>query len=240
MTNPIFDAYFHSDLFGKAIFLALFALSLVTWVLFLQKLSTYRNLEKKSLKLREKFLRRSQNPLTIEVETTAHPFIAIYRTLQQEAIDLMKRNQALGHPQTLLPGDMEIIDESIYGVRSNEVKRFGKHLFLLSTIVTLAPFLGLLGTVWGILLTFAELVGSGASAGANATVMGGLAMALGTTVVGLIVAIPALIGYNYLKAALASLSSELEDFSRTLLLSLERHFVKSCPVESHEAPTHLR
>jgi biopolymer transport protein TolQ len=54
--------------------------------------------------------------------------------------------------------------------------------------------------------------------------MGGLAMALGTTVLGLLVAIPALIAYNYLKAKIAHLSADMEDFSQLLLTSVELQY----------------
>ena len=59
--------------------------------------------------------------------------------------------------------------------------------------------MGLLGTVWGILVTFSGLQSNGLSS-ANSSVLSGLSMALGTTVFGLVVAIPALVGYNYLKS----------------------------------------
>ncbi len=109
------------------------------------------------------------------------------------------------------------------GVISNLSQKIEKNLFILSTIVSLAPFLGLLGTVWGILLTFAELQ-AGGSINASSTIMGGLAMALGTTVVGLIVAIPALIGYNYLKSSSAGLYAEMENFSLQLVSSIELQY----------------
>ncbi len=91
--------------------------------------------------------------------------------------------------------------------------------------MTLAPFLGLLGTVWGILITFSELQNHALS-NANSTVMGGLAMALGTTVVGLIVAIPALLFYNYLKTSSNRFNSELEDCAQKLISSVELHYKK--------------
>ena len=76
------------------------------------------------------------------------------------------------------------------------LKNLEKNLYFLSLTVTLAPFLGLLGTVWGILIAFFEMQGSNTMRDA---VLGGLATALTTTVLGLVVAIPALIGYHVLK-----------------------------------------
>jgi len=100
-----------------------------------------------------------------------------------------------------------------------------KNLFVLSTIVTLGPFLGLLGTVWGILLTFSELHSRGISS-SNAAMLAGLSMALATTVIGLVVAIPAVIGYNYIKNAGREYLREMEDFSQVLLSTLELQYRK--------------
>ena len=94
---------------------------------------------------------------------------------------------------------------------------------MLSTIVTLAPFLGLLGTVWGILVAFNELQG-GASLGSSTALLGGLSTALTTTVLGLLIAIPALIGYNYLKNAIRSYEKEMEDFGGYLTAQVELQY----------------
>jgi biopolymer transport protein TolQ len=100
-----------------------------------------------------------------------------------------------------------------------------KDLFILSTSVTLAPFLGLLGTVWGILVTFSELQ-AGSSAGSNTAIIGGLSTALSTTVLGLVIAIPALIAYNYLKNNLRMFTSDMEDFLHNLISTLELQYRK--------------
>ena len=100
-----------------------------------------------------------------------------------------------------------------------------KNLFILSTIATLAPFLGLLGTVWGILVTFSQLH-TGGSITSNSAMLGGLATALATTVLGLVIAIPALVAHNYLKNALKNYSSDMETFLYQLLSSIELQYRK--------------
>ena len=92
-------------------------------------------------------------------------------------------------------------------------------------MVTLAPFLGLLGTVWGILLTFSQIEAKGMS-GSNTGMLAGLSLALATTVVGLLVAIPALVGYNYLRNWLREYRREAEEFSHLLLTSVELQYRK--------------
>lgn len=225
-SNPILDAYRGSDLFGKGIFLSLLILSIVTWVIFLQKFLLQRTIRRHGLQLQKAFQKKRFSPLTLESGHATHPFSNLYRTLKEHTLELLQKNRsALKEKEsvTLSNSDIDLIEAHLITTSSSEAKTLEKNLFLLGTIVSLAPFLGLLGTVWGILLTFAELQ-HGANLNANATIMGGLAMALGTTVVGLLVAIPALIAHNYLKANISQLESEMEDFSHLMLTSVELQY----------------
>jgi biopolymer transport protein TolQ len=104
-----------------------------------------------------------------------------------------------------------------------QTKFLEKSLYVLSTTVSLAPFLGLLGTVWGILTTFSELQNQG-TGNTHQMVLGGLSLALATTVLGLIDAIPALIGFNYLKNDVKDFQTEMESFSNELLASVELQY----------------
>ena len=125
----------------------------------------------------------------------------------------------------LSTADIEFIDAQLYSLISLQIKQLDRHLYILATIVSLGPFLGLLGTVWGILTTFSELQTAGGGA-SNQMVIGGLSMALATTVLGLIDAIPALIGYNYLKNGLRDFQTEMEHFSTQILASVEMQYRK--------------
>ncbi len=226
MSNPIFNAYLGSDLFGKAIFLGLFLLSMMTWIIFLQKFLLQRGVKQRGAQLVQMFQKKRLNPLGLEIGEALHPFAALYRTLKEHTLELLQKNHSVIEEKTavtLSATDIALIEAHLLTTVSSETKSMEKNLFILSTVVSLAPFLGLLGTVWGILLTFAELQ-NGSSANANSTIMGGLAMALGTTVLGLLVAIPALISYNYLKAKIGHLSGDLEDFSHLMLASVELQY----------------
>jgi biopolymer transport protein TolQ len=225
-SNPILNAYQGSDLFGKTIFLALLLLSVITWTIFMQKFFLQREIKQRGGQLLQLFQKKRLNPLTMEVGEALHPFASLYRTLKEHTLELLQKNHSVLDEKTavtLSTSDIDLIEAHLMTAVSAETKGMEKNLFILATVVSLAPFLGLLGTVWGILLTFAELQ-TGAAANTNATVMGGLAMALGTTVLGLLVAIPALITYNYLKANIAHLTADMEDFSHLLLASVELQY----------------
>lgn len=224
--NPIFEAYKQSDLFGKLIFIALFFLSIATWIVFLKKWFYQRELKKKASVIMESFQKKRHSPLSCDLPFSEHPFTEVHSACKQHTLQLLNKNK-LGLKAEdkvfLSRSDIDLIDASLNPTLSNQLKFMEKNLFVLSTVASLAPFLGLLGTVWGILLTFSHLQ---SSANAHSLVMDGLAMALGTTVVGLLVAIPALIGFNYLRNAVNSAANEIEDFSRLILVSIELNYRK--------------
>lgn len=226
-TNPVWDAYRTSDLFGKGIFLALLILSIVTWSFFIQRWRMQRFAFQSRDSWKQALPKIRQHPLQMDLVSPG-PFAMVYKNLKNSSLELLHKNRASLPPETpvvLSHTDMDNLSLQLQSAISEESKKLDKNLFILSTIVSLAPFLGLLGTVWGILLTFNELQ-HGANVNANATIMGGLAMALGTTVVGLVVAIPALISYNVLKSSAAELETEMEDFSQHILAAVELHYRK--------------
>lgn len=101
----------------------------------------------------------------------------------------------------------------------DESKRLNAGLLMLTMAITGGPFLGLLGTVWGVMSTFAAMAAAGE---ANiAAIAPGIASALATTVAGLLVAIPALFGYNYLLAKIKSITADLQIFMDQFTLKVE-------------------
>jgi biopolymer transport protein ExbB len=103
----------------------------------------------------------------------------------------------------------------------DETKRLNGYLTVLTMAVTGGPFLGLLGTVWGVMNTFAAMAEAG-----EANIMAiapGVASALSTTVVGLIVAIPALFAYNYLTSRIKNITVDLMVFADEFVLKVENN-----------------
>ena len=228
LSNPIINAYQQADLFGKAIFLMLFLLSITTWVIFLKKFFLQKELKYSAVRFREVFQKKGINPLSVEMKEEGHPFAELYQTFKRHTFNLLNKNRTAIQQEKkvyLSTSDIDLIEANLMNQVACQMKRMEKNIFILSTTVSLAPFLGLLGTVWGILLTFSQLQ-TNTHIHANSTVMGGLSMALGTTVLGLLVAIPALIAYSYLRSYLNHFSGDMEDFSYELITSLELHYRK--------------
>lgn len=227
-SNPFFDAYLESDLLGKTIFIALFFLSLLSWILIIYKTWQLIQLRRASKEFQQQFRRQKPQPLHVVLEEeTQNPFVELYRLLKSQTLELLNKNRTFGRSNLedsravyLSPTDIDFVASQLSTGIAWQIKRLEQHLFLLSTTVTLAPFLGLLGTVWGILISFSEMQ---AQTGGNSTqaVIGGLSLALATTVLGLLDAIPALIGYNYLKQGVRDFETEMHCFSQELLSSVE-------------------
>ena len=237
-------AYAQSDFLGKIIILALISLSILCWIVLVQKIWMTRQVGQISKAFLRAYKLNKERLLHLELEELPkprnkfipNPYAEIFRELKQKTLEILNKNHYFSEksggkqsPQIYLsPNDLEIVETHVLTTISSQTKLLEKNLFVLSTITTLAPFLGLLGTVWGILITFSEMhSGAGAAVGSNAAVLGGLSTALSTTALGLIIAIPALIAYNYLKNATKNASSDMEEFLYQLLSSVELQYRKA-------------
>ena len=106
---------------------------------------------------------------------------------------------------------------------SQEALKLESGLILLAIAVSGGPFLGLLGTVWGVMSTFAGIAQSGS---ATLTAMApGVSAALITTVAGLLVAIPSMFAYNWLVHNLRVLTVELDNFAQELISKMETEYL---------------
>jgi biopolymer transport protein TolQ len=226
--HALFSAYFEADFFGKCIFYGLFALSIACWVVLIVKTLQVRRVKRLALAFEKTFAKNKDRLLNLQAEKQTHPFARVFVSLKQKTLEILNKNHFFSEDKEavyLTRGDFELLESHVLTTISSETKNLEKNLFILSTIVTLAPFLGLLGTVWGILVTFSELQ-SGASATSNSAILGGLSTALATTVMGLLIAIPALISHNWLRNAFKYLTSDMEDFLYNLLSTLELQYRK--------------
>lgn len=238
-SNAFIDAYTQSDLLGKLIFIGLLALSICSWVLIAQKGWLTFLARKHSEQFYRTFESQKMSPLGLEADqlmrkNRPNPFFDLYFVLKKYTLEVLNKNRRFGQQNGaakesatsyMSPSDIDFVQAHLMTTVANQTKSLEKNLFILSTIVSLAPFLGLLGTVWGILTTFSELQ-MHASSAEHGTVLSGISLALATTVLGLIDAIPALIGYNYLKNSVRDFQTDMEGFSNELLASVEIYYRK--------------
>jgi biopolymer transport protein TolQ len=238
--QPFTSAYAQSDLPGKLIIWSLASLSILCWIILIYKIWQSNKVKKASQRVLSLIDKNKDQLLHLDAacfspfmqEHLPHPFPQIYFVLKDKTIEILNKKifflekTKQENEVYLTANDIEILEQYVSTTLSDQHKLLEKNLFVLSTIYTLAPFLGLLGTVWGILVTFSSL-NSGASAASNAAILGGISTALSTTVMGLVIAIPALVSYNYLKNNLKHFSSDMENFLYKLLSILEMQYRKA-------------
>lgn len=131
---------------------------------------------------------------------------------------------AAANPEGTWLGDMQSIERALARAQVAELTHLESMVPFLATTGSAAPFVGLFGTVWGIMNSFRSIGESGA---ANlATVAPGIAEALITTAIGLVAAIPAVMAYNYFVRKIKVLHAEMEGFASDFLNIIKRHFFK--------------
>jgi biopolymer transport protein TolQ len=233
--NPFIAAWVDSDLIGRLIFIALIGLSLISWTIIIHKWWIISRVKQESFLFKRSFFEQKNTPLAVSYARTTHAetpnaFQIVYEVLKGKTAELLEKNRRgkeenkgiSEHTSLLAASDIALLETHACSTISTITKYLERNLYLLSTIVTLAPFLGLLGTVYGILVAFSGL-GEGGM-GSNAQVLGGLSLALTTTVIGLLNAIPAVVGYNYLKNNIAEFDHEMERFATEVLSTFYMHY----------------
>ncbi|HDN98156.1 MAG: hypothetical protein DRP67_00125 [Candidatus Omnitrophota bacterium] len=184
MNNIFLSAWRHCDLAGKADLVILGIFSLVSWCIIIEKFFILRRVRRNN-KIFKSYLERGEKPPDLFC-----PLSNILKYGLEKNIDDDK------------------FDEYIEKFATNQLEALESNLSFLATTSAICPFLGLLGTVWGLLLAFNNMAITGSSS--IKVVASGVAEALITTVVGLIVAIPAAIGYNWFLTVIRKIGSEIE------------------------------
>ncbi|MBN2804683.1 MAG: MotA/TolQ/ExbB proton channel family protein [Deltaproteobacteria bacterium] len=136
----------------------------------------------------------------------------------------LKSQEKQGHPDETSAGAIGNVERSLRRATTTEITNLESMIPFLATIGSTAPFVGLFGTVIGIMISFMEISATG-SAGMD-VVSKGISEALIATAIGLVAAIPAVIAYNYFLRRLRVLSSEMENFSADFINIVKRHFFK--------------
>jgi biopolymer transport protein TolQ len=227
LATGILFAFNLSNLAGKVIVIVLFGSSAIVWSIMLAKWREIRDATRANTRFINSFS-AMDNVFDMFGKGTLHdmsPFFHIYRAVCETLeVELQERNANLKEVQNnpALLADSDILLARNAGERAMimRLKILEKNMTLLATAVTAAPFLGLLGTVWGIMDSFSNIVISGSNT--LKAVAPGIAGALLTTVVGLLVALPSAIGYNFLSVRIQQSAVDMESFLEELLAEIEK------------------
>jgi biopolymer transport protein ExbB/TolQ len=122
-------------------------------------------------------------------------------------------------PVKLSAAQFDAIEAVLERAVSHQIEELEKRIGVLGTLVSLSPFCGLFGTVWGVMMAFCGIAAAGK---ADFTALApGVAGALLTTVAGLVVAIPSLVGYNLLTGMIRQLTVQMDNFTEEFLVAVK-------------------
>jgi biopolymer transport protein TolQ len=221
-----------SSPFSKIVLLFLVMMSILSWSVFLYKWWTFRRAEQQSAQFLDVF-RRSNKFSEVQAvcrSLSASPLVGLFQSgyaeltaqLRQTAPDVSNGpNPRQPAPRPTLKS-LTAVDRALMRASVVEVNRLEHRVTLLATTASIAPFIGLFGTVWGIMSAF-ENIGQTGSTNLG-VVAPGIAEALIATAAGLAAAIPAVFFYNYLTQRAKLFASDMDDFSMEFLNIAERNF----------------
>ncbi|MDI6854468.1 MAG: protein TolQ [Deltaproteobacteria bacterium] len=204
----------------KAVMLILLAFSIISWAIIIAKYRQLNRAQKNNADFLKQFWLSPDLASADEhaQRMTFSPAAAIFR---QSYVSLSGLNPApvgdsrpQGISRSLLSRE-ETVRRAVRGALAMQVQRLGQSLSFLATCGNTAPFIGLFGTVWGIMSSFHQIGLKGSAS--LATVAPGIAEALIATAAGLVAAIPAVIAYNYFLGRVRRLEADLEGFAEDLL-----------------------
>ena len=235
MDNMLFLTFNKAGLMGQVIVIGLLIGSMYAWAVILAK----KQLLKKANSITEVFIKNYEdmgsdigqflkNPMWRHWSEA--PLPRVYRKLADEMNLYLSDSQFTPSSSVatvekkLIQPDIESLEKLAEREISEEVIKLQRSLNVLATTASVSPLTGLLGTVWGIMVTFIDMSYKGS---ANiATVAPGISQALMTTILGLIVAIPALIFYNNFNHQINIMAVGMQNFISGFLSQIERRYVR--------------
>jgi biopolymer transport protein TolQ len=217
---------------GKITILTLFVLSMFSWTIIITKF--------RQLHLARKWAKRffaayssTRDPLDIKRRGDVFAGAPAYQLYIRGATELdyhLKENPVLINGQRRIsPASFEAVKVTLEEAAAAQAMSLEKGMIVLSTAVAGGPFIGLLGTVWGVMETFAGIARANS---ASLTAMApGVAGALIATVTGLLVAIPAMFAYNFMVTTIRGITQELDGFATRYSTQIDHVYVDNRDLE---------
>jgi len=204
-----------SEPVAQAVMGFLMMFSLVSWTIIFSKIATFRRARNGNLQ----FLRTFRKATRLDAVAAATeqfrnaPLVTVFDFGYSEVARQMAARSNITN--------MVALERTLQLGMSEEITRLERSMNWLATTATVSPFIGLFGTVWGIINAFQALSLTGSTS--MRTVAPGIATALVTTALGLLAAIPAAVFYNYFGHQIKEIGTRMEDFSLEFLNMTERN-----------------
>ncbi|MFP4580727.1 MAG: MotA/TolQ/ExbB proton channel family protein [Candidatus Sumerlaeia bacterium] len=224
----VLDMIKRSDPIGKICLIVLFIFSLVSWSIIAYKFFHINSATRQTNRFVKECLSGSGNLADAYQKTGDYPDSPLAQILREGYLELEIEDwYKMGYKLT----DEQRVEVAKAGVErvfertiSNEISHLESQLIFLAVTANVCPFIGLFGTVWGIMSTFQGLASQG-NAALNALAPG-IATALITTVGGLAAAIPASVAYNYFTSRVQVLTSRMDSFALELSNIIQKQLLK--------------
>jgi biopolymer transport protein TolQ len=206
------------DVFTNLIMFSLVYLSVYSWSVIIYKNRYFKRIKQANKAFMESFRRRKtfNDPFR-----SANPDSASFSVLAEGLAEAQRLSggEQVSFPLEVLPNIQAAMERSI----GQQEEDLSSKLISLASITSISPLLGLLGTVWGIMIAFVDIKNFGSSS--IQVVAPGIAEALVTTIAGLVVAIPASMAYNAFNTNIRQMTLEMENLSSEFLGDLRMHSV---------------
>ncbi len=235
--NGVTDMIWNAGPMVKLVMLILVCMSLACWGVVLLKFKLFRRAEKQSEDFYELYRQRKNfGVLYRESQLLSESYLAqVFRSGYTEWGRVTKILESLASVE---PGAcdgeeaLSTVEKAMEGAMLLETRRLERFLPLLATTGNTAPFIGLFGTVWGIMTSFHQI---GLKGAANlAVVAPGISEALVATAIGLFAAIPAVIFFNYFMNRIQAIQGQMQYFAGDLYAVLKREWVRRSLMQSKE------
>ncbi len=223
MEFSFFSMIEEASLIAKAVLALLLLMSIVSWSLMFQKWFMLGAARKKATQGMERFEKAKDLREAVQ-SLGSDPASPLYFVAHQGVMEFNKSKE-LGNASEIV---VDNVSRSLHLGVGTEVTRMHRKLALLATTANTAPFIGLFGTVWGIMHSF-HSIGMLKSA-SLATVAPGISEALVATAIGLAVAVPATVGYNIFLGKLGEIENMLTTFAGVFLNRVQREINAQRPI----------
>lgn len=223
-TTNIIDVFLRCDPVGQVITILLMIFSIFAWSVMIGKNGELNKLRR--LNHSFEYRLRDQAKLLDLPESFRNMRTIPYADMFADAVESYWRAAAIGKEkgEDSLRARLEHAENALARALAQQVLRYEENMVWLATMVTVAPFMGLLGTVWGVMEAFSAV--SLQATASIQTLAPGVSAALLTTIAGLVVAIPSVVGYNVLLNKTKVLTTEIENYASNLADRIELEMQK--------------
>lgn len=226
-TGSVIDLIADASPVSQAVLIILLIFSVVSWAVVIYKAIAFRKIEQQTSTFLDVF-RRSTKFSEVQAvckSLEGSPLVGMFQAGYAE-LNLQLRQPAANSPATASARptlkSLTAVDRALLRASSVEVNKLEKRVPFLATTAAITPFIGLFGTVWGIMVSFFNIGTQGSTD--LAVVAPGIAEALIATAMGLFAAIPAVYFYNHFSTKVKIYASEMDDFALEFLNIAERNF----------------